>query len=377
MTRLRRLTAALALALVAALMAPGAAHAVGYQFWGFFQLTDDEWGFASEGAGTFVPDDGTVEGYRFAVSADDDVRVPRAVLTFDEICADTPAEDGMKRVGVVVDPGRDVDAPEGETLFDPGAQCVVADTDATSQEVLEAAAQDVRVNDSGFICGIGGFPAEGGCGDEVAEPSQEQLAEDEEIEIPVVAAGEPIIAARDEDGAEETTDEPTATGEATDDEATSEPTEDEATDEATDGATDDGATDEATEDEATQDEATDEATDGATEDSDESDEPTDGATEDEDDATGGVPPWVWIAGVVVLVALLAWAATAARNRRLEDAMDEGSYPDEHDGQGYPGGGQYPDDQGYPGSGQYPDDQGYPGDSQGPHDPPPRGGPGGH
>lgn len=321
MTRLRRLAAALSLAVVAALLAPGAAHAVGYQFWGFFVLTEDEWGFASEGAGTFVPDDGSVNGYRFAISADDDVRVPRATLTFEEICADTPAEDGSKRIGVVVDPGRDVDAPEGETPFEPGAQCVVADTGATSQEVLEIAAQDLRTAASGLICGIGGYPSAGGCGDEVAEPTPEQLAPDEEIEILVVAAGEPIIAAPGEDGAEETTEEPTATEE--------EPTDaEETTDAATDEtATDDPTTDEATEttEDATTEETTD-ATDEATGEA--SDQPTTDDAADDDDTSGGVPPWVWIAGVVVLVGVLAWAATAARNRRVEDALGDDGYPDD-------------------------------------------------
>ncbi|MCK0113982.1 SCO2322 family protein [Ornithinimicrobium sp. F0845] len=331
MTRLPRFAAVLALSVLAALLAPAAAHAVGYQFWGFYQLSDDgEWSFATEGPATVVPEDGTVEGFRFAVSSGEDVRVPRAVLTFEEICADTPAEDGMKRVGLVVDPGRDVDAPQGETLFTPGAQCVVADPGATSQEVVDQAAGEVRVVDA-FLCGIGGFPAEGGCGDEVAEPTPEQLAEDEEIAIPVVPAGQPIIAAADQDG--EATDEPTATDDATaTDESTEDATTEEATDEATDEETTEEATEEATEEdtaEATPDEGADEATD-----------------EDSDGSSGGVPPWVWIAGAVVLLGLLAWAAGAARNRRLEDAERDWA-PDDQDAKD-PDGPQGPD--GDPGPG---------------------------
>lgn len=355
MTRLRRLAAALSLAVIAALVLPGTAHAVGYQFWGFYQLTDDQWGFASEGAGTLVPPDGTVDGYRFAVSANDDVRVPRAVLTFEDICADSPAEDGLKRIGVVVDPGRDVDAPEGEAPFTPGAQCVLADPDATSQEVLELAAQELRIGDSGLICGIGGFPAAGGCGDEVAEPTPEQLAPDEDVEVPVVAAGEPIIVPAGGDGAGQATDAPTTTGEPTGEDTTDAPTDDAGTQEPTDGApgattgTDGDATDPSTEqptDQAT-DGATDEATDGAT-DEDPAELPADEAGEDED--AGGVPAWVWIAGALALVGVLAWVATSARNRRLEDAVSGADLPDAGD----PGTG---GEDGRP-------DRGFPGDPQG-------------
>lgn len=308
MTRLPRLAAALVLSVVAALLAPVAAHAVGYQFWGFYQLSDDgEWGFATEGPATTVPADGAVEGYRFAVSSGEDVRVPRDVLTFDEICAQTPPEDGMKRVAVVVDPGRDVDAPEGEALFAPGAQCVVAETGATSLEVLDQAAGEIRTGDGRFLCGIGGFPTAGGCGDEVAEPTPEQLADDEEIEIPVVPAGEPIIAAADQGGG--ATDEPAATDDptTTDDATTDDATTDDET--AEDAATDEATTEDATED-ATTGEETEEDTAAAT---------PDEGTDEESGESGGVPPWVWIAGAVVLLGLLVWAAGAARNRRLEEA----------------------------------------------------------
>lgn len=318
MTRISRLAAALALAVVAALLAPGAAHAAGFQFWGFYQLSaDEEWGFASEGAGTTVPEDGAVEGFRFAVSSGEDVRVPRAVLTFEDICADTPAVDGMKRVGLVVDPGRDADAPEGETPFTPGAQCAVVEPDTTSQEILAQAAGEIRTDASGLICGIGGYPAAAGCGDEIAEPTEAQLAEDDEIEIAVVPAGQPIIAAP-EDGGDQTTDEPTST----DEETSPEETTDAATE---DDTADDEATEDepgATEDEATKDESAAEETtgdDGPTEE-DSTETGTDEATDDADadESGGGLAPWVWIAGVVVLLGVLAWAASAARNRRLEE-----------------------------------------------------------
>lgn len=342
MRRLSRLATVLTLAAVGALLAPLTAMAVGYQFWGFYQLSaDGEWGFATEGPATTVPEDGSVEGFRFAVSSGDDVRLPRAVLTFDEICGDTPAEDGMKRVGLVVDPGRDVDAPEGQALYSPGAQCVVAEQDATSQDVVDQAAGELRV-ENGLICAIAGFPGTG-CGDEVAEATPEQSAVDEEIEIPVIPAGEPIIAAVDGDGAEPTGDDGTETGAATDDATSSE----EATGEATDGTAEETTAEEtgaATGEETGQETGTDEetneqATDEAT--GDDTDNATPVDAEDQDgDSNGGIPAWVWIVGIVVLLGALVWGAGAARNRRLDEA--EKDWPANGQDQDY-GPGQNPQD----------------------------------
>ncbi|USQ77530.1 SCO2322 family protein [Ornithinimicrobium cryptoxanthini] len=295
MTRLYRLICASVLALAVAVVAPMAAHAVAYQFWGFYQLTNDgEWDFATEGANAAVPEDGAVDGYRFAFSAgDDDERVPRDAPGFDDLCAGTAAADGMKRVGLVLDTGRDVDAPEGETPPEPSARCVVADEDATSQEILVQAVQDIRTDDSGLICGIAGFP-EQGCGDEVSEPTPEQLAADEPIEIPIV------------DG--DATEEPSAT------ETSAEPTSEEATAETTDATTEDESTDDATSQESTEDETNAEAT--ATD-----AEPTPGEADTTQDSDSGIPPWAWAVGVVLLLGILAWAASAARNRRLDAAHD--------------------------------------------------------
>ena len=339
MTRIYRLAAALALALATALVAPLAAHAAGFQFWGYYQLIDGEWGFATEGAGTTVPEDGSVDGYRFAVSAGDDVRVPRDVLEFDEVCAETPAEDGMKRVGLVLDPGRDVDAPEGVTPPQPAATCVLAEPDATSQEILVQVVEDLRTDDSGLICGIAGYPEEG-CGEPVPEPTEEQLAEDEPIEIAIAAPGTDIGDVMNP------TEEPTATEEPTEEATTT----DEATEEATEEAT--------TSEETTSDEtATEEAT---TEDEAIDEEPADEESTDESDE--GIPPWAWVVGVVLLLGLLAWAASAARNRRL-DAAGDGYEDDPYRGDQYPDD-RYPGDR-YPGD-DNPDDR-YPGDDNYPRD----------
>lgn len=317
MTAVRRLAAAVVLAVVAALSLPGAAQAAGYQFWGFYHLTDSEWGFAAEGAATVVPEDGGVDGWRFAVSADDEIRTPRAVLEFDEICGATPAQDGMKRIGVVIDPGRAVDAPEGSTPPDPGAHCVVAAEDATSVQVL-AEVVDVRTDDVGMICGVDGFPADG-CSAEVADPTEEQLAPDEQIDIPVAAPTDPAPTEEEPTADEPTEENGTGDGEATEDGTGENGAEDETTD---DGATEDETTDNGAEENGTEDDTAteDETTDNGAENDATEDETTDnGAGEDGTEDDAGLPGWVWLVGVVVLVAILLGLSAAARNRRLEQA----------------------------------------------------------
>lgn len=319
MNRFRRMAIALAAALAAVLVAPLTAHAVGYQFWGYYQVVDDEWAFAVEGVATTVPDDGTVQGLRFAVSAGEDVRPPRDMLQFDEVCADVSAENDHKRVALVIDPGRDVDAPQGEPPPAPGAQCVVAEPDATTLEVISLAVPDVRTEND-MLCGLAGFPASV-CSEEVAEPTPEQLAADEAIEIPVVPVGEPILTPPTDEPTQEPTPDPTE--EPTTDEPTTEPTEgtDEETTPAEEETTQDGATEETTQ-EAT--ETTEETTDGEVTQAPPSETP-DEATADED-SSDGIPPWAWAVGILVLLGILAFVATSARNRRL-DAAQQDPYAD--------------------------------------------------
>ena len=333
MNVVRRTAAAVAAALVAALIFPLTAQAAGYQFWGYYHLVDDEWVFATEGLATTVPEEGSVHGLRFAVSSGEDVRTPRAVRTFDEVCADVEPEDASKRVALVIDTGRDVDAPDGETPPSPGAQCIVADEDATTLEIIGLAVEDVRTDDNAMLCGLAGFPT-AGCSEEVAEPTPEQLAEDEPIEIPVVPVGDPILAAP----APAPTSEPT--GEPTED-ATQEPTEEPTEETTTDAAeTSEDATDESTE---PAEETTEQATDGE-ESQEETQAPpseTPEEAEDQTDSADGIPPWAWAVGILVLLGILAFVATSARNRRLE-ALRREEYPEGDDDYPPPPGAGSPD-----------------------------------
>ena len=148
---------ALAIAFIAPAVAAAPAHAAAYRYWSYWVGADGGWSFANVGPAFRVPDDGAVEGWRFSVSGVAGNDQPGFAPDFEAVCADTPAEDGRKRVAVVVDPGAPQDAPEGEAPPGAWALCVVAEPRATGYDVLRAAA-GVRVQD-GLICAINDYPA--------------------------------------------------------------------------------------------------------------------------------------------------------------------------------------------------------------------------
>ena len=165
------------LALVLGLLTAAPASAASYQYWGYYQLTSGAWTFSQKGPAETKPADGSIEGWRWAITEESGTppRSPRVAPTFDEVCGSTAAESGKKRVGVVLDYGRDVDG-DGTMPPDPVAECAVVPTAATGAEVLAAVAT-VRTGDAGLICGIDNYPASG-CGGPVATLSDAQKAAD-------------------------------------------------------------------------------------------------------------------------------------------------------------------------------------------------------
>jgi MYXO-CTERM domain-containing protein len=159
----RPLATAAALALLAVVGggvgAPGTANAASYRYWSFWVGAGDGWSYAQVGAGSTRPADGSVQGWRFAISAgaSSSTIPPRAAASFDAICGSDPAAEGRKRVGLVVDFGTTGDAPAGETPPRGIARvCVEAPASATGAAVL-AQAFAVRSKD-GLVCGIDGYP---------------------------------------------------------------------------------------------------------------------------------------------------------------------------------------------------------------------------
>ncbi|MCX0243631.1 SCO2322 family protein [Streptomyces drozdowiczii] len=169
MRRGARALALLVVGAVLALLGAGAAQAAGYRYWSFWEGSASGWSYATQGPSLVRPEDGSVQGFRFSVSADSqDASKPRRAPDFAKVCADTPAKDGSKRVAVVIDPGTAADAPDGETPPPPRTACARVAKDASSAEALAAVAKPLRYDASAMLCAISGYPATG-CGEQVSE----------------------------------------------------------------------------------------------------------------------------------------------------------------------------------------------------------------
>ncbi|MFF9280369.1 SCO2322 family protein [Streptomyces griseosporeus] len=161
---------AAALLVTAFLLLAGAAqaHATGYRYWSFWERDGGRWAYATEGPSTARPADGSVQGFRFAVSQDSaDAAQPRGTADFDAICARTPAHEGSKRVALVLDFGTIADAPSGETPPAPRTACARVAPDATTAEALAAVAKPLRYDTNALLCAISGYPQRG-CGEQVS-----------------------------------------------------------------------------------------------------------------------------------------------------------------------------------------------------------------
>ncbi|MFI7300311.1 SCO2322 family protein [Streptomyces sp. NPDC050121] len=167
----RRTLPPLLLTLTFLLLATAAqAHAAGYRYWSFWDRAGDQWTYATQGPSTARPADGDVQGFRFAVSADSqDASQPRGTASFAAICAKTPAQDGTKRVALVIDFGTTADAPSGESPPSPSPRtaCARVAPDATTAEALAAVAKPLRYDTNALLCAISGYPRTG-CGEQVS-----------------------------------------------------------------------------------------------------------------------------------------------------------------------------------------------------------------
>ncbi|MEU6327097.1 SCO2322 family protein [Streptomyces sp. NPDC047049] len=148
-------------------LAAAPAQAQEYRYWSFWQGKGSSWAYATEGPATLRPADGAVAGFRFAVSAGSAAAgKPRTAAGFDAICHGTPAKEGRKRVGIVIDFGTAADAPGGERPPKPRTQCAQVAQDASAGEALAAVARPLRYDSRALLCAIAGYP-EAGCAEQV------------------------------------------------------------------------------------------------------------------------------------------------------------------------------------------------------------------
>ncbi|MEU4462288.1 SCO2322 family protein [Streptomyces sp. NPDC024017] len=152
----------------------GQAQAAGYRYWSFWERDAGHWVYATQGPSLARPSDGDVQGFRFAVSEDSaNAARPRGKADFATICAKTPAQDGRKRVALVIDSGTPSDAPDGETPPAARTACARVSPDATTAEALAAVAKPLRYDTNALLCAISGYP-EKGCGEQVSQKRQKQ-----------------------------------------------------------------------------------------------------------------------------------------------------------------------------------------------------------
>ncbi|MFJ4501528.1 SCO2322 family protein [Streptomyces sp. NPDC088864] len=168
MRHLARTVAPLIVGAVLAVLGAGTAQAAGYRYWSYWEGSASGWSYATQGPSLVRPEDGSVQGFRFSVSADSqDASKPRHAPDFAKICAGTPAKDGSKRVALVIDPGVASDAPDGETPPPLRTACARVAEDASSAEALASVAKPLRYDAGAMLCAISGYPATG-CGEQVS-----------------------------------------------------------------------------------------------------------------------------------------------------------------------------------------------------------------
>ncbi|MFD7627654.1 SCO2322 family protein [Streptomyces sp. NPDC059851] len=166
------LTLLLPLLPLLSLLAASPAAAAGYRYWSYWDGAGGQWSYATQGPSTARPADGSVQGFRFAVSKDAAAEAarPRAAADFDAVCSATPATPGRKRIAVVVDFGVPADAPAGDAPPQdaPRTACAQLAPEATAAEALAEVAKPLRYNSAALLCAISGYPKQG-CGEQIAD----------------------------------------------------------------------------------------------------------------------------------------------------------------------------------------------------------------
>jgi len=135
------------------------AQAASYRYWSYWHGSTSSWTYASQGAGTFRPKDGTVDGWRFAATSgsNSSSTPPRAAASFSSLCAGVAATAGTRRIGLVIDYGTVGDAPNGEKPRSTDTYCVRIADGGTGLFALKAVAA-YRSTPAGLICGINNYP---------------------------------------------------------------------------------------------------------------------------------------------------------------------------------------------------------------------------
>lgn len=202
-------SAALVAGLLLTLLAAFPAAAAGYRYWSFWDGAGGQWAYATQGPSTARPADGSVQGFRFAVSKDAAAEAarPRAAADFEAVCSATPAVPGRKRIAVVVDFGVPADAPAGDAPPQeaPRTACAQVAPDATAAEALAEVAKPLRYNSAALLCAISGYPKQG-CGEQVTDGGSASAAASAPASAPASGSAEDEKSAEDKKDGDSGTD---------------------------------------------------------------------------------------------------------------------------------------------------------------------------
>lgn len=168
------LAAAIVVAAGVPLTVAAPAQAAAYRYWSYWHVDNGAWAFSQVGAGGWRVQDGSVEGWHFAVSPNTRSAPPpryAASKAFDELCGDTAKVGGQVRVALVLDFGVGADYPSGDGPPVPAlvGDCYVVPDRSTGIDVLNEAKVSVR-DQAGLVCALAGHPATG-CGEIVSDPT--------------------------------------------------------------------------------------------------------------------------------------------------------------------------------------------------------------
>ncbi len=128
---------------------------------------------AMTGAADVAAEDGQVQGWRY-ITAGIEIGAefaPRTEETFETICADVPAKDGIARVALVVDFGdaSDYSNEADASAVQPTKTACVEVTAGDPSSLLLSSAFETR-EEAGMVCGVENLPSSG-CGEEVEIPA--------------------------------------------------------------------------------------------------------------------------------------------------------------------------------------------------------------
>lgn len=170
---MKKIISFIAVAMIALLPISNANAETAWRYWSYWQLTDGQWEMAMTGAADVKAEDGQVQGWRYITAGMEITEdfAPRTEATFETICANVPAKDGIARVALVVDFGDATDysnEQDASAIQEVTTACVKLNEGDPSSLLLGSAFETRE--ESGMVCAVNNLPSSG-CGEEVELPA--------------------------------------------------------------------------------------------------------------------------------------------------------------------------------------------------------------